>query len=171
MGVETALIAGIALSAGASVAGGFAADKASKKEANALNDQAGIAQDEATAEANRRATEVRQFQRRQKLAFLKNGVTLEGSPLLILDETLASGQEEVDAIMKRGTAQAKLLRENAAQARNKGRAALIGGIGSAASTVIGGYGIGRSAGMFGSTPATTSDWGTNFSRATMASRS
>lgn len=171
MGIETALLAAVVVSAGASIAGGVAADKASKKEANALNDQAGIAENESQAEARRRATEVRQFQRKQKLAFLKNGVTLEGSPLLILDETIASGQEEVDSIVRRGSAQAKFLRENAAQARNKGRAALIGGIGGAASSVIGGYGIGKSAGMFGSTPATTSDWGTNFSRATMASRS
>jgi len=148
MGVETALIAAAVVSAGASVAGGISADKASKKEANLLNDQAALAQSEAQAEAKRRANEVRKFHRKQALAFTKNGVTLEGSPLLVLDETLREGQEEVDAIVRQGTAQAKYYRESAAQARNKGRAALIGGIGSAASSAIGAYGIGKSAGMF-----------------------
>ncbi len=170
MGVETALLAAVVVGAGSSIAGGISADKASKKEANALNDQGALAQSEAEAEARRRATEVRQFQRRQKLAFLKNGVTLEGSPLLVLDETIATGQEEVDAIMRRGTAQAKYYRESAAITRSKGRAALIGGIGGAASTVIGGYGIGQSAGLFGSTTATTSNFGSNFARDTMFSR-
>src|SRR4051812_45496894 len=89
MGIETALIAAAVVSAGASVAGGISANNSAKREAGLLNDQATLAQDEASAEANRRATEVRQFQRKQKLAFLKNGVTLEGSPLLVLDETIA----------------------------------------------------------------------------------
>lgn len=169
MGLETALIAAAVVSAGASIAGGISADKASKKEANLLNDQASLAESESLAEANRRATEVRQFQRRQKLSFLKNGVTLEGSPLLVLDETLRSGQEEVDAIVRRGGAQAKYYRESAAQARNKGRAALIGGIGSAASTAVGAYGIGKSAGMFNTTQP-TADFNTKFNRANMFAR-
>lgn len=170
MGIETALIAATVVSAGASIMGGISARSSANREAKALNEQAALAQNEATAEAQRRATEVRQFQRRQKLAFLKNGVTLEGSPLLILDETLTAGQEEVDAIMRRGTAQAKYYRESAAITKNKGRAALIGGIGGAASSFIGGYGIGKSAGMFSTTPTKTSNYASNFARDTMLSR-
>lgn len=170
MGVETALIAATVVSATASVASGIAQQSAANREAKALNAMASTAQDEATAEAQRRATDVRQFQRKQKLAFLKNGVTLEGSPLLILDETLQLGQEEVDAIMKRGTAEAKYYRESAAIKKNQGRAALIGGIGGAASSVISGYGIGKAAGMFNTAPA-PSDFSSRFARDTMLSRS
>lgn len=166
MGVETALIAAVTLSAGASIVGGISAQSAANREAKSLDDLASTSQNEAQAEARRRATEVRQFQRRQKLAFLKNGVTLEGSPLLVLDETLASGQEEVDAIMRRGTAQAKYYRESAAMTKNKGRAALIGGIGQAASTAIGAYG-----GSMFNTPSGATDFGTQYNRAQMFARS
>lgn len=148
MGVEV-LVASAIISAGASIAGGMAADKAAKKEANLLNDQGDLAQTEANKEAARRADEVRVFQKRQKLAFLKNGVTLEGSPLLILDETLRKGQEEVDAVSNRGAAQADYYRRSAEITKSKGRAALIGGFGGAASTAVSAYGIGKGAGMFG----------------------
>lgn len=169
MGIETALIAAAVVSAGASVAGGISANNAAKREAGLLNDQAGLAQNEAQAEAQRRANEVRKFQRTQKLAFLKNGVTLEGSPLLVLDDTIREGQQEVDAIVNRGTATARYYRESAAITKNKGRAALIGGIGSAASSMIGAYGVGKTAGMF-STAQPTSNFGSSFARDTMLSR-
>lgn len=169
MGVEVALATAAIISAGASIAGGISADRSAKREAGALNDQAALAESESLAEAKRRATEVRQFQRRQKLAFLKNGVTLEGSPLLVLDETLASGQEEVDAIMRRGSSQAKLYREHAAITRNRGRAALIGGIGQAAGTTLMAYGAGVFKGA--PNPNTATDFSSKFNRAQMFARS
>lgn len=152
MGVDPlsmALIAATTISAGSSIAGGYAASKAAKKEANMLNDQAATAEEQAQLEARRRAEDVRKFEKRQKLAFLKNGVTLEGSPLLVLEETLRLGQEEVDSIIRAGASQGRLLREKAGITKRQGRAAMIGGIGNAATSVIGTYAIGSQAGLWG----------------------
>lgn len=169
MGIAAVAAAATVVSAGASIAGGIAANKAAKKEASALNDQAAVTQVEAQAEAERRAIEIRKFEGKQKLAFLKNGVTLEGSPLLVLDETMREGQKEVDSIMRQGNAQANYARQNAAITRNKGRAALIGGIGNAAGSLINGYGIADQAGLFNSNQPTAT-FSQRFARDSMVSR-
>lgn len=119
-------VAGMAVSAVGKVAGGFAANAASKREANLLRDQGQIAQEEAYVESQRRADEVRKFAKTQKLAYLKNGVSLAGSPLLVIDETFQQGQEEVNAIVKSGVSQNRMLRKKAEIVRNEGRAALLG---------------------------------------------
>jgi len=136
------------LAAGGSVIGGIQANKAAKEEASLQEEQARIASEEAKAEAQRRANEVRKFSRRQSLAFLKSGVTLEGSPLLILDETLREGQKEVKSVVERGDAQANLFNRRAAITRNQGRASLIGGVLGAAGSLSGSAVTGRKAGLF-----------------------
>lgn len=141
-------VAATAVSVGASIMGGIAANNAAKAEARNLEEQGRLAQEEHNREAARRAEEVRKFHRTQSLAFLKNGVTLAGSPLLVLDETMTQGQEEVNAISKSGDAQRTLYNQRAAQTVNSGRAALIGGIGQAAGSAASSYAVGREAGIF-----------------------
>lgn len=131
----TILIVGSA-AAGLSVAGGFAARDAAKAEASALETQAHLARSEAAAEAERKAIETRKFKARQALAYLKSGVSLIGSPLLLLEETRVEGLRESEAIRKRGAAQSNLYRAQASATRNKGRAALIGGVAQGASTLV-----------------------------------
>lgn len=156
MGLETALIAATVVSVGSSIAGGISANNAAKREAALEEEQGRIAQDEANVEAGRRADEVRKFRARQKMGFLKSGVTLEGSPLLVLEETLNEGQKEVDAIVRSGDAKRRFANESASITRSKGRAAMISGFGNAASSAISSYGIGKQAGMFqGKKPATS----------------
>lgn len=65
------------------------------------------------------------------MAFLKSGVTLEGSPLLVLEETRREGAEEVAAIRAGGESRAKTLRA-------QGRSALIGGFLSGAGDIAAG---------------------------------
>lgn len=146
--VSLALIGSTVISVGSKVASGFAAKKAANNEASLLEDQARIATDEAAQKAQIRATEVRKFAKTQKLAFLKNGVTLEGSPLLVLQDTFDQGQIEVNAITKQGFAQSKLLNAKAQIMRNQGRAALIGGFGDAASSLFSAASVGKTAGFF-----------------------
>lgn len=122
----------IALAAGASVVQGVMGYQAARDEARLINQQGILEQQEAQEEAQRKANEVRKFAARQKLAFLKNGVRLEGSPLLVVDETLTEGQKEVDAITRRGNALRTLRAQEAQITKNRGRAALIGGLGQAA---------------------------------------
>lgn len=120
----------MAVQAVSSIAGGMAKQSAGEKEARALEGQGLLAEQESAVDAQIHATQVRKFAANQKSAFLKNGVTLDGSPLAVLEDTRKSGQEEVNAIMRSGAAKAQLYRDRAEITRSEGRAALIGGIGS-----------------------------------------
>ena len=117
--------------AGASLLQGFTANQAAKQEASLMDQQAQLAQQEASAEADRRATEARKFLAQQKLAYIKNGVRLTGSPLDVLDETISESQKDVNSVVSSGNARANLYSAKAAQTRNAGRSALIGGFGNA----------------------------------------
>lgn len=119
------------LAAGASVVQGIMGYSAANKEARLIERQGQLEQEAANDEAARHAKEVRRFAAKQKLAFLKNGVQLDGTPLDVLDETFTEGQKEVDATVRRGVETANLRRGQAANTRAKGRAALVGGLGSA----------------------------------------
>jgi hypothetical protein len=149
MGIETVLFATMALaSVGTSVAGGLTAKDAAFKEADLQDEQAQIAREEAFIEADRAASEKRNFLKRQKLAFLKSGVSLAGSPLLVLETTRSESQKEVDAIVNRGLAQERLLRQRASITRKSGRNALLQGIGGGVSSGAQSFVSGKTAGIF-----------------------
>lgn len=136
MGLTAAIIAFTVVSAASKIVAGIQENNAAKAEANLLEQQGALQQEEAVAEAQRVANDRRKFRKKQKVAFLKNGITLAGSPLLVIEETRRESQLEVDAIVRRGRAQASLAFQQAAITRGGGRAALISGIFSAASTVV-----------------------------------
>ena len=77
-------------------------------------------------------------ERRQKLAYLASGVTLEGSPLLIMEETRRKGAENVDEILKASDAASGALMQegyNTKTALNlKGRDAFSSGLSSGISS-------------------------------------
>lgn len=137
------------VSAVSSIAGGVQKQNAARKEARALEDQAILSEQEAKAEAEIHATRVRKFAANQKSAFLKNGVTLEGSPLFVLEDTYKYGQDEVNSIVRSGAARATLYRQKAEIARSEGRAALIGGIGSGVSSIASRGMAAQGVGLFG----------------------
>lgn len=151
MGIETALILATVAAVGGKVAGGMAANSAAKTEAGLMDQQAALGREESITSAENLARDRRQFLNAQKLAFLKNGVSLEGSPLLVLEDTRAYAQREVDATIKRGQAQYNLTRAQAQLTRNKGRAALIGGITDGIGTAASMGMSMNNAGMFNST--------------------
>lgn len=129
MGLETiALVATIAGSVGSFIQG----QKAAGAAESAAAQQAANAQQEAEATARREARENIALEKRQKLAFLKSGVSLEGSPLLLLQETREQGEENVEAILRSGQTQQQAIIGSgvttAGQARASGRQALLGGL-------------------------------------------
>lgn len=145
--ISMTFIAAAAIGAGGQIYSGYAANQAAKREASLLEEQGVLAQEEADREAASHAEDVRKFSRTQALAFLKNGVTLSGSPLLVLDETLTKGQEEADSIAKSGAAQRNLYNKRAYNERSEGRAKLIGGIMGGASSFGTSYATGSRAGI------------------------
>lgn len=121
-----------AIQAISQVGQGFAQQGAASDEAALLQRQSDIALDEARVAAEARARDVRAFAGEQASQYLGSGVTLEGSPALILAETRRLGQQEVDALKRRGESQAGLLRTQAARTKAAGRQALLGAFTGAA---------------------------------------
>lgn len=101
---------------------------------------------EAEADAERYAEQARGFKATQKLAYLKSGVRLEGSPLDILAETALVSSENLSAIRARGQAQQIDAEAQAGALRGQGRGALLGGVAGGISTLaLAGYRSGKNA--------------------------
>lgn len=135
----TILIATTAISVGGSILSGVSANSAAKEEAALQRRQAEIALAESKTAAVNEATNQTRAVQRQKLAYLSSGVALEGSPLIVLEDTRKAGQQQVDAILSRGSAQYELGMRQAEITKNKGRAALLGGILQGAASAGKGY--------------------------------
>ena len=148
MATAALIIASIA-SATSSVVSGIQQKRAAENEAELVEQQGRLAQEEADLNAIRQSTENRRFRKKQKLAFLSSGVSLEGSPLLLLEETRVESATEVAAIRRKGIAQRNLALARAQLLRNQGRAAFIGGIVGGVGSLASGAFAGAEAGLFG----------------------
>ncbi|KKK56820.1 hypothetical protein LCGC14_3060680 [marine sediment metagenome] len=127
--MSTALaIGGIAANVIGSVFQGVQEQKAAEEEAEDLRIQAGIQRDEANEEARRLDVKNKKFLQRQSLMFLKGGVSLAGSPMLILEETREEAAKESGAVRKRGAALFELGMSKADRLVSSGRASFIGGL-------------------------------------------
>lgn len=144
-----------AISALSSIMGGFSANRAYNTEANWTERQAGQALFEGQQSAQLKAEEVRSFQADQAVGYLSSGVTLEGSPALVLEQTRRRGQMEVDSIIRAANSRYGVMMAQAGQYRRAGRNALIGGFGNAASNAATTYIKGKGIGLFGGTPTTS----------------
>jgi len=132
MGLELA-IAAATLQGGA----GVLAFQSAQEEAKAQKEVGALSAEEAFTEAERVGEEGRRFETKQKLAFLKSGVRLEGSPLLVLQRTREEIGKEVSAIERRGLSQRRLARKKARITRRTGRGQLISSIAKGAGTISG----------------------------------
>lgn len=124
MGIETALLVGTLISAGTSIVGGI-------QQKNAADAQADEASRAAEEQMRTEARENIALEKRQKLAFLKSGVSLTGTPLAVLAETHRIGNQNIEEIGRAGSAKA-------ASYKASGRSAMIQGIGQGIGTLAGG---------------------------------
>lgn len=114
-----------ASSGGLDLLSGIFSMDAADSRASTLRSQARLVEAEANADASRYASEATAFKASQKMAFLKSGVKLEGSPLDILDETARVSAENISAIRARGQAQALSLKSEAGAVKAEGRLAFL----------------------------------------------
>jgi len=159
---ESGLVVGILAimgAAGGAIYGGIAANQSAQKEAALERQQGDIAMNEARINASNEAYNQTQAVQRQRLAFLANGVSLEGSPTMVLEQSKTYGQSQVDAILRQGAARKSLAYAGGKITQDKGRAALIGGYIKGASTVAGGVGSAYNAGAFSSTGSAPASYG------------
>lgn len=138
-----------ALSALSQLASGAASFGAGRSEAEALEAQGAIAREDARIAAIQKARDVTQFQAAQGQAYLASGVTLEGTPVIVMEETRRQGQQEVDALIKRGAAMQALYRSASRQTNKSGRGAFLEGILGAGATGLKGYVEGQNVGLWG----------------------
>ena len=109
-------------------------NQALRAEASRIDEQGNLAFQESQEAADMMVLSNRQFEEKQALAYMKNGVSLEGSPLLVLERTREIGAAEVQAVRDQGRARFRLALDTASQLREQGRAAITGAaIGAGAS--------------------------------------
>lgn len=122
-------------SAGLDIISGLFGFLASQDAADVVESRAQLLRFESDADFVRNEEQARRFLASQKLAFLKSGVTLEGSPLDVLDETARVSAENINAIRARDRALIQNQLTKAAGIRGRGRAALTAGFTSGARTL------------------------------------
>jgi hypothetical protein len=148
---------------GSQLLGGMAGNSAGKAQQGLYDSQASMQEQEgalyaqeAVDAAHRKVIDVRNFQAEQSHRYASSGITLQGTPLLMLEETRRRGQEEVDAILRRGKAQQHLLNLTAANSRftganaaSAGRNSMVGSLFQSAGTGMEAYISGKRMGLWG----------------------
>lgn len=136
-----------AVSAVSSIIGGMQQQGAYNEQSNMAiaqgNMQAAENERVAFKQAQNEKEQSESARRAQKVAYLASGVTLEGSPLLVMEETRQKGIENVDEILMSGQAGATAAksegRMRASSLKASGRQAFSQGISNAVSSGIQGY--------------------------------
>lgn len=134
------LMAAYGASAGLQILSGFLGSLGADSAAGAAESRGRMAMMEAEAEARRYREQGTRFKAHQKLAYLKNGVQISGSPLDALNDTELTIRENMAAIRAAGASRASEYNSAAAQARLGGRVSFLQGILGGASTAVQGYG-------------------------------
>lgn len=145
-----------AVTALSQLAGGFTAAQSGSAEAQRQEEQARLSLEESRRDAALRARDIQKFKAQQSHTYAASGFTLAGTPALVLEETRRKGQEEIDAILAKGQAEASLIQAQASSTRSAGRNAMIGGAFSAIGTGVERYTLGKRLGLFGNTSASPS---------------
>lgn len=140
-----AAIGGAVIAGGGQIYGGIQARKAAKKQQKAFDEQARLQRQAAEFEAMQAGRQFDKLLGTQKARISGSGIKLEGTPLLLLEETLRDKAETIKNIIDTGNAMARASIAQAENARDAGRNALT-------SSIIGAFGTGLSTGSkFGGT--------------------
>jgi len=124
------------LNVAGTLASGFSQYRTAQENAEIQDNNLAISQ-QATADKLRdRRRRIGKDHAKQRVQFLASGVELEGSPLLVLEETLSLGEEDLNAIRISGGVQAENAKIKARSARSKGNAALYGSLFKAGNTLL-----------------------------------
>lgn len=156
-----ALVALTAVSAGMSIVQGIQQNSANTEAGISYMRQAQIAQQENQLAIKQKQREIDQVAAQQVMAMAKNGMdTGRGSPLEILYETAALGQQEVDSLRMSGHAQVSYYKSLGNQQFNNGRAAVLGGFSGALGTIATTAVSSNTAGLKSNKTGTSSQKGT-----------
>lgn len=129
------------------------AKKAADFNASIAERNAGIARQQAAQDAMLQQRQARQQFGAATAAYGASGVTLEGSPLDVLEASAASAELDRQTILYKGELRAMGYTDDATISRVQGQSAYNYGMGQAASTLLKGagqtYSMGRGMNVFG----------------------
>ena len=138
----------IAATVGGQLFSGFSGSTAAGSEADSIEAQAELERSEILEEARRQKVQNRKFLARQSVMFVKGGVSLEGSPMLVLEETAEESEKQFAAGKRQAEARFKFGMGKAERVRAQGRGKLLGGILGGAGSGVSMFLKGKQAGMF-----------------------
>lgn len=130
----TAILTGSSM--GLNVLEGVFAKSAADAQAQSMRDQISLVRAESEADIARYAENTKEFKTKQAMAYMKSGVSLEGSPLDILDETIRVSGENINAMRAKTNAEIQGIKGKATATEGQGRAALVAGFGRAANNAL-----------------------------------
>lgn len=146
------MAAGTAVSAYGQYQAGKARQQAANYNAAIAERNAEIAKDQADYEADRQASKLRRVVASQRVGYLANGVTVSGSAMDLLSDTVVQGELDRLAILYGGEVEAVNQYAEAARERMAGAAARRAGTIGAFGTLLSGagqsYGFGKELGVF-----------------------
>ena len=128
-----------AVSALSQVAGGISSMNAANQEADAQKREADLLWQESQTEAAQKARDVNAFQSKQAHSYASSGIMLQGTPIQVLEDTRSKGQQEIDAIIKRGKVAKQLAMVRSNMTRSQGRASMLGSLVKAGTGLATGY--------------------------------
>lgn len=126
--------------AASAVAQGNAAKKQGQFNARVQARNAAVARDQAAAEIARQRIAARKTIGSMRAAYAASGVTVEGSPLDVLEESAAAAELDTQTLRYRGELRAQGAEIGASLENYKGNEAQRAGWISAAGTIFGGFG-------------------------------
>ena len=132
-GTEVALIAAAAMAAASTAVTATSQASAARRNAKVAEQNAVAARRQAEADAARQKRAVERQLAKRRTAFAAGGVTLEGSPLDLLEDLAMEGELDVLGIRQRGLAEARRFTIAAQDSRAEARTA----------TTLGVLGVGR----------------------------
>jgi len=132
------------ITAGSQIYGGILSRRIADEEGRMIRDQISLVRAEASAEAARYVAAAEAKTQRNaassRLAYLKSGVQLSGSPLEVIDENIRVSRMNISMtesdIKAKAEAKAGLLRHEAFKVEAGGRASFIEGLQKASSTLL-----------------------------------
>lgn len=113
------------LAVGGAMYSGYSSYEEGKEQKKQYEEQARIAEEESAEAVEAKESERRRLLANQRMAYLANGVSLAGTPLIVGEETRMEYQKEINALRRSGAAEVNTLQAQGFAAEKSGRTKLI----------------------------------------------
>jgi len=140
-----AILIGSVVSAAATAYAGYQQQQQGKYNEKILKEEGRAARQKAKYDETAHRERVRSLLSRQRALYGASGVTQQGSPSLALQETVARGEMDAQAIRYGGQVAERSMRNRGQLRRREGQAAFQSGLVRAGGTLLQGYGQYRTA--------------------------